>query len=725
MQSLTRALVLAAALYAGALGRADPGEIASVINATDLFKLKQVRDPAVSPDGSRIAYEVTDIALVPAGDRLYETNLWLAPARGGSEAVALTRGEYGGEQPAWSPDGERLAFVRQVNGRPQVFVIAVSKPAELLQITSLGTGAVHPRWSPDGALIAFTSYLSWDDERAADPEETPPWPGERPMRGANDVAAPASPPVLAAADGSWAALRSFLDANEHLGLARSTSRLNFAGEGEFEGQPSFAHCYITEARPGSTARSLTPGYGSYADPQWLPGANGIVCCGPADPAANPDRSPGRDLWVVGLDGIRRERIHIDGFDLSEPRVSAAGNAVAFLAQSRKDPLYGQAIVGAQSLSLRTPARLLTESLDRSAVDLAWSRDGRTLYFTAQSNGGRPLYRVSPGGAAPAERLSAFEGTTGPFDIGPDIIALVRSKAANPSELFAADLDGKELRILTAHNSPWLGQKLISTPERHTLTRPDGTKLDLWLVKPVNTDSAVKAPLVVEVHGGPQLMWGAGEPANWFEFQYLAARGYGVVYSNPRGSLGYGRRFQAGSSKDWGPGPASDVLAAADFAAQQPWADRSRQSIIGGSYGASLAAWILTHDHRFKAAVLRSGVYDLSLFVGEGRAWSQVHDAFGGYPWDPQTRALLDANSPLTFVAQCTTPALFMQGDRDGRVGLAQGQLFYRALKALGRPAEYVLYPGGLHEMVQTGNPLQRLDEIVRADEFMRRYTADQ
>ena len=724
MQSLTRTLLAGLSLIAvRAAVLSEPAEIASVINATDLFKVKQVRDPVVSPDGSQIAYEVTAIERVRGDDWLYETNLWLAPVRGGGPAVALTTGEYGGEEPSWSPDGKRLAFVRQAGGRPQIFLLSVARPEELVQLTSLPTGALRPRWSPDGTAIAFTSYLEWDDIRRVDGQDTPAWPTERPMRAPNDVIE--GPVPASAADGSLADLRSFLDSGERRGLARSTSRLDFTGEGEFEGTPSFGHCYVVEARPGATPRCLTPGYATFEDPQWLPAGNGIVCCGPAEPAANPDRNAARDLYMVGLDAVPRGRIHLDGYTLGAPRVSAAANAVAFLAQPLKDPLYAQVVVGVASLSLRLPPRILSQSLDRSAVDLAWSADGRAVYFSAQANGGRPLYRVQVTGAPSVERLGGFEGTTGPFDVGASVIALVRSKAANPSELFAADLDGKELRILSAHNSPWLDQKLLSNPERHTLTRPDGTKIDLWLLKPVNTDSGAKAPLVVEVHGGPQLMWGAGEPANWFELQYLAARGYAVVYCNPRGSLGYGRAFQAGTQKNWSPAPSSDVLAAADFAASQPWVDSSRQAIIGGSYGASLAAWIITHDHRFKAAVLRSGVYDLSLLVGEGRAWREVTDGFGGYPWESPTRALLDAQSPLTYVADCTTPSLLMQGDRDGRVGLAQGQEFYRALKILRRPAEYVLYPGGLHEMVQTGNPSQRLDELIRADEFIRRYLADQ
>ncbi len=211
---------------------------------------------------------------------------------------------------------------------------------------------------------------------------------------------------------------------------------------------------------------------------------------------------------------------------------------------------------------------------------------------------------------------------------------------------------------------------------------------------------------------------------WFEFQYFAARGYAIVYSNPRGSGGYGYSFQHANHKDWGIGPASDILSAADYAAKEPYVDRHRQVVTGGSYGGYMTAWIVGHDHRFKAAVAQRGVYDLTTFFGEGNAWRLVPRAFGGYPWEPETRRLLEHESPFTYVADITTPLLIQHGDSDRRTGFVQSEMMLKALKVLGRDVEEVRYPRATHELSRSGEPKQRLDTLVRYEEFFRRYIGE-
>jgi dipeptidyl aminopeptidase/acylaminoacyl peptidase len=241
------------------------------------------------------------------------------------------------------------------------------------------------------------------------------------------------------------------------------------------------------------------------------------------------------------------------------------------------------------------------------------------------------------------------------------------------------------------------------------------------MKPTAFDSAKKYPLLVQIHGGPSAMWGPGEESMWFEFQFFTAKGYAIVFSNPRGSGGYGREFQRANFKDWGTGPAADVLAAADAAAKQSFVDPAKQVITGGSYGGYLTAWILAHDDRFKAAVAQRGVYDLITFFGEGNAWFLVPLYFGGFPWEREVREVLESESPLTYVEQIKTPLLIQHGDVDFRTGVIQSQMLYKSLKALGRPVEYARYLRATHEMSRSGEPKQRLDSLVRYEEFFRRY----
>jgi dipeptidyl aminopeptidase/acylaminoacyl peptidase len=241
------------------------------------------------------------------------------------------------------------------------------------------------------------------------------------------------------------------------------------------------------------------------------------------------------------------------------------------------------------------------------------------------------------------------------------------------------------------------------------------------MKPAAFDAAKKYPLLLEIHGGPSAMWGPGEDSMWFEFQYFSAQGYAIVFANPRGSGGYGYEFQHANYQNWGVGPAGDILAADDVVAKEPYIDPKRRVVTGGSYGGYMVAWIVGHDHRFAAAVAQRGVYDLSTFFGEGNAWRLVPRAFGGYPWQPEIRRILDRESPLTYVENITTPLLLQHGDNDRRTGFVQSEMLLRSLKVLGRDVEEVRYPRATHELSRSGEPKQRLDTLVRYEEFFRRY----
>ncbi len=222
------------------------------------------------------------------------------------------------------------------------------------------------------------------------------------------------------------------------------------------------------------------------------------------------------------------------------------------------------------------------------------------------------------------------------------------------------------------------------------------------------------------------MWGPGEFTMWHEYQIFCSFGYGVVYSNPRGSGGYGYAFQRANYKDWGDGPMGDIMGALDdAAAKYPMIDKDRLFVTGGSYAGYMTAWIVGHTNRFKAAAAERGVYDLSTFFGEGNAYRLVPEEFGGYPWQPETRRILDQQSPITYVANITTPLLIIHGSSDNRTGVVQGQMLFRALKQLNRPVEYIRYPGAGHELTRSGPPQQRMDHMLRIIEFFERYSHNQ
>jgi dipeptidyl aminopeptidase/acylaminoacyl peptidase len=446
----------------------------------------------------------------------------------------------------------------------------------------------------------------------------------------------------------------------------------------------------------------------------------IITASAMDPKQHPDRVLDSDLQIVKADGSNIRRF----LDLPDYAVFAAlpspdGKSIAFIATSLKDQGYEIPVLGTISASGSNPS-LITKELDREVNDFIWSGDSKSLYFIASVNGGFPLYRINSSGGKPQQLT---EGNTGVrnVDVGKSKVVFALTQSANPFELYSTTLDGSGIKQLTNHNAQWLASKKLSTPTAHQLTRSDGTVVEYWIMKPANFESGKKYPLLVEMHGGPSAMWGPGEETMWHEFQMFCARGYGIVYANPRGSGGYGYKHLHGNYQNWGEGPGSDVLAAATEAAKEPWVDADRQVLTGGSYAGYLTAWIVGHDHRFKAAVSQRGVYSLPVFMGEGLAWRLVPDHFGGYPWQPEIKTILDRESPISYVDQITTPLLIKHDDLDLRAGVIQSEMLYKSLKILNKPVEYVRYPKASHDLSRTGNPKQRMDRLLRILEFFERY----
>jgi dipeptidyl aminopeptidase/acylaminoacyl peptidase len=720
-------------LFCGALSAQSSD---SMISAGDMLKLKQLASPALSPDGSRVVYAVRSIEEKSgqAGEYTYRTQLWIVSLDGIGGARQLTRGESSSAFPVWHPRGDRIAFVRSDKDGPQIWVLPLAPGAEAFRVTQIPTGATHPRWSPDGAQLLFTSALSLAEVRqelAGLPANRRPamdWPGERPGRKTSDT-----PAAIAANDKQPGALPSAADAerrwlarHEAAGNPRVLTRLEFIGDSDLEPEEQFIHLYVARAEKDAPAQLLTPGYVSAEGSEWANLSDGprVIFSAESPGAIHPDRVLERALWSVGLDGSTPQLLlNTPNFTYTRPTASPDARTIAFLAEDLSLSSYGQTQLGVIAAD-GSARKILTTKLDRSASRPKWSADGKYVYFTAPTNGGHPLFRVRANGTAEPERLTGVSDGIRAYDLGSTYGVVVLTQATNPFELHRVNLATKEFRLLTSHNSEWLRTKSLASPQRRQLENADGTKLDSWLIKPSYMEPGKKYPLIVAIHGGPQAMWGPGDATMWHEFQFFAARGYGILYCNPRGSGGYGYEFQRAGFQNWGPGPSSDVLAATDLACTEPWVDKDRLVLSGGSYGGYLVAWIVGHDKRFKAAVAQRGIYDLATFFGEGSAWRLVPYHFGGYPWQPSIRRLLDAQSPLSHAENIVTPLLIEHGDNDRRTGTAQSEMLFRALKVLQRPVEYVRYPYATHELSRSGDPAQRIDRLLRFDEFFRRFVGE-
>lgn len=731
------------------------------IKATDLLKIKQLDDVTVSPDGRHIAYTVREIVekTEEAGTYEYRTHLHYFSAEDLGAPRQLTFGDRGGSDPAWHPTSDRLAFVRPVDGKPQVFVLPIFG-GEAYQLTTMEHGATSPQWSPDGTRLLFASSLPEKAvaERMADARH---WPDERPGRHRGDTVGAEPDP-----DGSLRQVRAWLEKNAGDENPRVFTRLDVQGEHDLAPAFDYRHLFVLEVdAEDAEPVAVTQGYFSFGDAAWLPGGAQILLSGAPVEDRHPDRVRDSDLFIVDAGGGRFTRLlDLDGYSVFAPRPSPDGNLVAFLAQADVQAGYAQTEIGVFAIDGRTPPEMLTLGFDRSAGLPEWSPDNWFLYFVAPSEGGFPLYRLpthtgrpaSAGDPAPAagdslaadsltlrQTRAAFaegelvrrspeveqltDATQGirSFSLSRATAYYVVTEAANPFELYASNIEFSQARRLTDHNARWLASKKLSLPEAATLER-DTLRIQYWVMPPTFAERGEKYPLLLEIHGGPSAMWGPGEATMWHEFQFMAARGFGVVYSNPRGSGGYGYAFKHLNYRDWGTGPAGDVLEVAREAVRKNrWADEDRQVVTGGSYAGYLTAWIVAHDDRFQAAVAQRGVYDLTAFLGEGNAWRLVPWHFGGYPWDDEGEdapyAVLRANSPLTFVDQIETPLLIIHSDNDLRTGVTQSENLYKSLKILEKPVEYVRYPNAGHDLSRTGDPRQRVDRTLRIYEFLARY----
>lgn len=747
MPRLFPLLLAAVSLFVATLAHStEPPTTPALITATDLFKVKQVETPALSPDGHWVVYVVRSIEPKPgtpadasakSGAREeweYRSQLWLAAVDGKTPPRQLTFSAVANSGPVWSPQGDRIAFVRTIEKeKPQIYLLPLAG-GEAIALTKLDSGAADPHWSPDGSRILFESSLSFAQVRAALEKAgrpaTPPWdfekPGRQPKDTANWAVRKKDDPAPAAAnpDGTLPELREWLAKNEADADPRVIDRLNFLAEGDLQPALTFSQLFVVDARDGAEPVAVAPGFHSFTHAAWLADGSQVVCTGPRKLDEHPDRSRFRSLYRIDLaTGVPQALLAELGSNYDNATPSPDGKWIAYVLQTGGEYTFEQPMVAVVSSS-GGEQKILTQQLDRAAGDLKWSADSSAVFFTAPSRGHFPLYRAALADAKVETITQQAEWGIDAYDVGADALVEVVTHPANPWELYRSTLDGRAVQPLTAHNSGWLQDRKLSTYEPHSLVSKEGLTVDFWTIKPATFDPAKKYPLLVEMHGGPTAMWGPGEASTWLEFQYFAARGYVIVFSNPRGSGGYGRDFQRANFRDWGAGPASDVLAAADFAAKEPYVDRHRQVLTGGSYGGYLTAWIVGHDHRFKAAIAQRGVYDLATFFGEGNAWFLLPMYWGGFPWEPEVRRLLDRDSPLTYVENIKTPLLIKHGDTDFRTGVVQSQLLFKSLKQLGRPVEYVRYPHATHELSRSGDPQQRLDRLVRFEEFFRRYIGE-
>jgi dipeptidyl aminopeptidase/acylaminoacyl peptidase len=629
--------------------------------------------------------------------------------------------------PRWSPDGARLAFVRAGEGegsagRPQIWLLPMAA-GEARPLTRLSRGAGSPAWSPDGRTIAFTSATTAADLAKARPSGAAAASGEG--EGEGEGAAPERESDVRVI--TRAVYRDndsgYLDPRhpDHLWVVEAPA----AADGRPEGAPA-------------APRQVTSGSFEEGEPVWSRDGQSIYFL------SNRVHEPyykegGQALYAVPAAGGEIVAIAaIDG-DVESYAMSPDGQSIAFVGTLAGHPSrsYDQADLFVTASVPGSKPRNLTASLDLeiggsvagdqhapragSPARPVWTDGGRALLVRVAAAGRADLERFEVGSPAPPRPV-----VTGPFEVvsyagSPDgaRLAFVLSTPTEVGDLFAADSTVATASArqaaphqLTRFNEPLFSQIHLTPPEEIRYRSFDGREIQAWVQKPPDFSPGRKYPLILNIHGGPHTAYGYTFD---HEFQWMAARGYVVLYPNPRGSSAYGREFGNIIQYHYPGDDYRDLMAGVDEVIRRGWVDPARLGITGGSGGGVLTNWAITQTGRFAAAVSQRSIADWA-------AWWYTDDFtlftprwFKGAPWqDPADYA---ARSPITHIDKVTTPLMLIEGEADFRTPpTSGGEQMFRALKYLKKPVVMVRFPGETHELSRSGRPwhrIERLQHIVR------------
>jgi dipeptidyl aminopeptidase/acylaminoacyl peptidase len=605
------------------------------LDKATFYDMESVSNPAISPDGDTVLFSRGYVDMTRDQN---QSNLWAIDSAG-RRLRQLTDGAWNDSAPVWSPDGKRIAFLSNRSGSMQLHVMWVDT-REQLQLTRLERPPASITWSPDGKQIAFTGFIQDDTPILA--VRLPPTPrGAQLARGAVIVDRP-----------SW------------------------GSDGTGPTQKGYTHVFVIDATVGGTPRQITTGNYNHSGPSWSADGKSIVFSGIRKPDAEYLRGDS-EIYVVNVETqVVTPLTDRSGPD-SNPEVSPDGKWIAYMGYDQKQytnhlsSLYLMDSTGGHK-------RLWAGNFPSSPTDVTWAADGSGVYYSMQESGEENTWFAPADIGLPPRKLTSGTHMLTNLSIAKNgQTAAVQSNVKTPGQLVTFSISRPaDTRVLVDVNSDVLSGAAVADAEELKFASKDGLKVQGWLMKPANFDATKKYPMVLWIHGGPWSMYNVG----WsWSFQNFAANGYAVLWTNPRGSTGYGQDFVNGIQYSYPDKDFDDLMAGVDAAIAKGWIDPDNLFVCGGSGGGVLTAWAVGHTNRFRAAVSMRPVIDWHSFVGntDGINW---YNQFQKYPWeDPMEYAV---RSPLHYVANVRTPTMLMTGESDLRTPITQTEEFYRALKVL-------------------------------------------
>jgi dipeptidyl aminopeptidase/acylaminoacyl peptidase len=663
----------------------------------DLLSLRYMGEIALSPDGRTVAYAQDVIVDNPEGEppRVYRSAIWLVDADGGAPRQ-FTGGDARDKRPLWSPDGGRILFVSDRGAaaaggkRPKHLWVIPTTGGEAQRVTQAEHTPAEAAWSPDGTQIAFSGKAPAAEKPASDVK--------------------------------------YITRMKH----------KFDGEGFWDNR--YKHIFVVPAA-GGEARQVTSGDFDHREPAWSPDGTRLALV--ANRSEDADFTNVADVWVVALADGEMRRVTAGVGPVLSPVWSPDGTQIAYLGHENTCMAASNTMLWVVPADGSAPPRCLTRHFDRSLIhhiisDMrahpsagrpVWSPDGRFLFVMVAEGATTQLAAVEVAtGAVHVMTAGRREIFAEAYDAACRRVAMAISDPSVPGDLWIADVEGlteghpsipaARERRLTAVNAAALDGVALSTPQRYAYVGADGWTIEGWVMPPVDRDPGCRYPTVLAIHGGPHSAYGE---AFFHEFQVLAALGYAVVFTNPRGSQGYGQTFTAATYRDWGGKDYSDIMDGLDAAlARFDFLDPERLGVQGGSYGGYMTNWVIGHTQRFKAAVtMRSIANCLSQWGTSDLAYFKGYWEFPGDPWD--SPEFYWDRSPLKYVTNITTPLLILHSENDLRCPISEGEQLFTALRKQGKEVAFARFPGESHDLSRNGQPQHRVERLRLIADWFRRF----